>query len=315
METMFKFLNFNRFKHVYVKLLRSSVISMKNIKTLNFLLLMGYFITNRNWFKTKFNKKAYSSTLHLDYLIPFDLDKFESKKCSKIIYIPPRSLDNPQEVIETQKKFEKLHAKFSDLQSFFLDSGKTLNPEEFLKRIIKDNLEYEDKPFVFINKYGDVKFLSKDEFDEVAKEDSIFPFFDKLTILNNKNDLLLTNDYDFVFMIYLNNSNIDYTLPIFKTFRKIFHTINFFNVKFFVATTEHTTFLPGLKENSIYLVKRDNMILNEDKKNFLEEGIRLENENLEFMNLTEQISKLNTKGKRIFNLRREILIKFKQTPT
>ena len=59
-----------------------------------------------------------------------------------------------------------------------------------------------ENPIIFINKYGDVKNLSIKEFGDLSKSESLSTFFEKLTILNNKNDLLLLNDYEYIFMIY-----------------------------------------------------------------------------------------------------------------
>jgi hypothetical protein len=154
---------------------------------------------------------------------------------------------------------------------------------------IKESLS--KKPYIFINKYGDMKILSKDEFNDISKSDSIFPYFEKLSILNNKNDILLLNDYDFSFFIYLDSKNINYTHNTFKIFRKMFHLVNFFNIKFYVATPEHSKFLSmyNLKPNNVYLIKRDNMLQTNMKKDQFE----FESENLVMMNLSEDLNKLN----------------------
>ena len=101
----------------------------------------------------------------------------------------------------------------------------------------------------------------------------------------------MLNDYEYAFVIYLDNKNIDYTEPIFKIFRKLYFLLNFFNVKFFVATKEHSQFLnnANLDLKNIYLIRRENML--HDSKDLFE----LENENFEDFNLTKNLNNISIK--------------------
>ena len=106
------------------------------------------------------------------------------------------------------------------------------------------------------------------------------------------------NDYDYLFVIYLDSNNINYNIKEFKLFRKIYFRINFFNIKFFVATPQHSTFLnEKMQKNNIYMIKRNNM-LNVDLSNFKGNNnnncanFEIEGETFEFVNLTEKIKNI-----------------------
>ena len=156
-----------------------------------------------------------------------------------------------------------------------------------------------ERPFIIINKYGDSKNYSLKEFTEISKPDSNFHFLEKLQILNNKNDLLLLNDYDYAFVIYLDNKNVEYSTESFKAFRRMFFLLNFFNIKFFVATKEHSEFLKknkiDLEFNNVYLIKRENMLDDLKNKQHSEDSrVTYEEENFKIFNLTAQILKENS---------------------
>ncbi len=158
----------------------------------------------------------------------------------------------------------------SSLETLFPELNKTFedqNNAEISNENQKINLiraQLRDKPYLLFNKYGDVKTYTQKEFENIAEAESIFNYFEKFSILNNKTDFLFMNDYDHIFLIFLDGKNINYTHPNFKIFRKIFFNLNFFNVKFFVCTEEHRD-LFDLKEseqveNNLFMLKRKNLL-------------------------------------------------------
>jgi hypothetical protein len=310
---------FNFFKYSKIGLI-NFLRHFRSVSFLNLSLMTGFIIYNKNslTIENKSQKKIYSKgSDKFNYLIPFemsDYDKFVLKKCPKIIHFTglggSDTVNNLIGEIDStllQKNFEKIHSKFKDLDSYVLSCDINLKWKNEVNKILQNygtelnkifpvqedyqiKEELRKKPFLFINKYGDIKFLSLNEYNDVTQSDAIFPYFEKLSILNNKHDLLLQNDYEYLFLIYLDTKKIDYTSPIFKTFRKMFHLINFFNIKFYVATPDHSKFLSNLdlKLNNVYAVKRYNMI---DTTN--ENCVEFENENFKLINLTDNFMELN----------------------
>jgi hypothetical protein len=298
-----------------------SKFSLKKIAALNFSLLFNYFCFTIIENKRKKIMMNFSKSTNFDYLLNLDnLDdqekiKNSNKKTPKIIYLS-NSSETDEDKIRIRANFEKMHSKFSDLDSYVVEMKRRVDSlselENFLKlfkielkdllreneieKSIKENLL--ERPFMIINKYGDVKNYSSKEFSEISKPDSNFHFLEKLQILNNKNDLLLLNDYDYAFVIYLDNKNVDYSTESFKIFRKMFFLLNFFNIKFFVATKEHSEFLTNnkinLELNNVYLIKRENM-LDELKDNTQSENsVTYEEESFKVFDLTAEILKEKT---------------------
>jgi len=280
-------------------------------------------------------ERKYTISQDLSFLFKYNKELFENKKCPKLIY-----LTNHQETEEAisylKSNLEKIHTKYSDMESYHLDvfrnfsnlselenildkyatSLSTLFPE-IENKISKDELSEEtkinlikqqlkNKPYLLFNKYGDVKAYSQQEFDNIADSEMIYNYFDKFSILNNKTDFLFMNDFDFIFLIFLDGKKIDYTHPNFKIFRKIFFNINFFNVKFFVCTSEHKEIF-GIGENekvlnNIYLLKRKNIFntkafeVNKTKINaesglVMQKEFSIENEKFELINITQDLQK------------------------
>ena len=106
-----------------------------------------------------------------------------------------------------------------------------------------------ERLFIVINKYGDSKNYSLKEFTEISKPDSNFHFFEKLQIINKK-IIFFYSTITTTLRDLLDNKNVDYSTESFKAFRRMFFLLNFFNIKFFVATKEHSEFL---KKNKIDL--------------------------------------------------------------
>ncbi len=107
--------------------------------------------------------------------------------------------------------------------------------------------------------------------------------------MNNKNDLLLLNDYDYIIFHYANSKKLDYKEKNFSIFRKAYFNINFFNIKYFVATSEMSNFL-NLTEKDInknFIVKRSNTLSPPMKNSRI---IKLDNEEFEI----REIDGLNT---------------------
>lgn len=312
-----------------------STMSFNKIAALNFSLLFNYFcfslLDNRN--KKLARNNSFKS--EFDFLLDYhDLDKQEkikisNKKTPKIIYLS-NSTETDEDKIKIKSNFEKFHSKFSDLDSYYFDikhkiddineleelmktfkidlkdfMGGEINPKNS-KNLLREKLT--EKPFIIINKYGDSKTYSLNEFTEISKPDSNFHFLEKLQILNNKNDLLLLNDYDYAFVIYLDHKNVDYSNESFKVFRKMFFSLNFFNIKFFVATKEHSEFLDknkiNLEYNNVYLIKRENM-LDDDNRDTM---FTYEEENFKLFNLTDEVLKEKEDGDSKINIFNKFLI-------
>jgi hypothetical protein len=311
MELKFRSLNFaknilNKFNN---KIKFSQGLNIKNLNlskilAINFTFLLTYFLNNK-----KANTYLFSHTnskSQFNYLLELNLKdvNFTRKKCAKIIFLRTnQSIDSSA----VENNFKKIHSKYKELESYIVDlRHMNLNDlDNLLKsygKSLKDLTDEEDlnkfkeklisKPFLFFNKYGDVNNYTLDEFNEISKADSIFNYFEKLTILNNKHDLLILNDYDYAFVVYLDGKNIDYTDPNFKTFRRLYFLLNFFNIKFFVATKEHSQFLDkaNLQIKNVYLVKRENMLQTQNTNIF-----ELENENFESINITNELSNIPIK--------------------
>ena len=295
-----------------------SNIAFNKIFVLNFSILFNYYLFSiletrrKNPLKNLSNKSDFEYLLNSENMDNEQKLKISSKKTPKIIYVSYSS-ETDDEKIKIKSNYEKMHSKFPDLDSFIIEPKRKLDSftdlENFLKvfniefkQIFGEELNYSDikekltnSPFIVINKYGDFKTLSLAELTEISKPDSNFHFLEKLQILNNKNDLLLLNDYDNAFVIYLDHKNVDYSSESFKAFRKMFFLLNFFNIKFFVATKEHSEFLNrnkiNLEINNLYLIKRDNML--DDFNHSINNGnnVTYEEENFRIHNLTEEILK------------------------
>jgi hypothetical protein len=298
-------------------------LNIKKVAAINFsFMLFNYFLLK--------DKKIYNSQNDFDYLINFNikdkefLEKFKKKKVPKILYLKSFS-ETENEKSQIEGNFQKIHAKYKELDSYVFDIRKNLSSvyelqnllkeyghnlsdlfdENFKVELTNENLgkikeELLKKPFLFLNKYGDVRNYKLEEFNEIAKSEAVYNYFEKLSILNNKNDLLVLNDYDYAFVIYLDSKNLDYNKQIFRIFRRMHFVVNFFNIKFFVATPEHSNFLSGmnLELNNAYLIKRDNL-LGKNQDSVIKE---FENENFEIVNLTKDLSnlKLNQDDSKLF---------------
>jgi hypothetical protein len=312
-------------------------IPFHKIATINMVFLINYY-----WTFYKTTHKLYAKSSNFNYLLDLNtngtnsinsindsnsntiFNNFTKKKCPKIIYLTSNQ-ENTNTLIEIEQNFEKIHSKYKELESYHLDTKQFKQFKEKLEKLLEfygtsikklynlekdiDDLSYLElkenlnfKPFIFLNKYGDVKSYSLEEFKEIAKGEMIYNYFEKMSILHNKNDLLLMNDYDNYFLIYLDNKNIDYSNQTFEKFRKIYFSINFFNVKFFVATPEHSGFLKDLNNinelelNNVYLLKRHNMMSDYlPKNNNIVEinKINIQNDEFELINLTEDLNKIN----------------------
>lgn len=307
----FNFLKFflQKFKN-YQNLRKFNILKVPNLKkiaAINFFCMLNLYYLSKN-------KKVFSlsTTNEFDYLQ--NIKNFDiRKKNPKILFLKGFSDEKKEEI---ESNFQKIHAKYKDLDSYLFDFRKNINSvaelEDLLKNYgysINDLIKTEDfflndenlakikeellkKPFIFLNKYGDVKNYNFEEFNEISKADAIYNYFEKLTILNNKHDLLLLNDYEYAFVIYLDNKQLDYNDETFKIFRKMYFLLNFFNVKFFVATTEHSKFLSSSNLNlkNIYLIKRDNMLSKNNNP-----SLQIDDQNFEVINLSKEVSKIPIK--------------------
>lgn len=288
-------------------------LNIKKIAAINFsFILFNYFLLK--------NKKVYNSKNDFDYLINFNikdkefLEKFKKKKVPKILYLKS-FCESENDKTQIESNFQKIHTKYKELDSYVFDIRKNLTSVYELQNLLKEyghslsdiideNFKFDltnenlgvikeellKKPFLFLNKYGDVRNYKLEEFNEIAKSDAVYNYFEKLSILNNKNDLLVLNEYDYAFVIYLDSKNLDYNKLIFRIFRRMHFVINFFNIKFFVATPEHSSFLSSmnLELNNAYILKRHNL-LGKNHNSILKE---FENENFEIINLTKDIINL-----------------------
>jgi len=275
----------------------------------------------------------------LNFLFQYDKELFENKKCPKIIYLSSFQ-ESVEEIQKLKSNFEKIHNRYTDIESYFLNIFKNFSnfteledildkyacsltnlfpelekdlsdksiSEEHKIYLIKNQLK--KKPFLLFNKYGDVKAYSQNEFDGIADSEMIYNYFEKFSILNNKTDFLFINDYDFIFLIFLDGKKIDYTHPNFRLFRKIFFNLNFFNVKFFVCTNENKE-LFNISENEktqndIFLLKRKNIFNTKAFSKSNQENVlskttseslitykefAVENEGFELINLTNDLYK------------------------
>lgn len=313
METL-KFLN------LYKILSRSFKTKLKSLPIAKIATLNVTFIINYLLFKSKFSS---CQSNDFRYLLDYDNVKFKKTKLPKILYLNNgNTYSNDEDKNKIENNFLKIHSKYKDLESYVLDLKKDLNSvsevEELLKSygynslkdIVGEDIALDDenislikekllnKPFLFFNKYGDVKAYSNDEFNEISKAETVYNYFERLTILNNKNDLLLLNDYDYVFMIYLDNKKGDYANHLFKIYRKVYFLVNFFNFKFYVVIPEYSNILGEntgveLQENNIYVIKRHNMLSNTSKeKTSVTQKLNIDNEEFEITNISEQLSKV-----------------------
>jgi hypothetical protein len=268
---------------------------LKKILLINSIILLKYLSAKYNQKRIYCNSPLrYSSSSDLNFLFKYEKSLFENKKCPKIIYLS-NFIESEEEISKLKSNFEKIHQKYSEIESFFLNvfrnfsnlselenildsygsSLSTLFPEfnfdyeknKKISEVEKINLiknQLKNKPYLLFNKYGDIKAYSQKEFDDIAESELIYNYFEKFSILNNKTDFLFMNDYDNIFLIFLDGKKINYSHPNFKIFRKIFFNLNFFNIKFFVCTDEHRD-LFNLKENeqmqnNLFLLKRRNVM-------------------------------------------------------
>jgi hypothetical protein len=268
------------------------------------LLFYNKYLTNKRIIcKQNFSSNYFCS----NYLLEYNKSAFIKKRCPKILFLTDNTEDEIQQD-EIKTSFQKIYQKYNEIESYFLNLRDVGNISE-LRSLFKeygydldDFIEIDDddfklsesvlqklktKPFYFINKYGDVKNYSLEDFKEISKAEAVSTYFEKLTILTHKQDILGLNDYDYLFFIY-RKTNIDYNDNIFRVFRKIYFNLNFFNIKFFVATPENTPFLNNLEENNIYLLKRQNM-LNQPSEN---NKLKFEGEDFEIYKLTNDLNGL-----------------------
>jgi hypothetical protein len=247
----------------------------------NLVLLMSYYKI--------YNKKYRITCSDFNFLLNINLkdkkmnEEFYKKKNPKIIYLRSykESLEDKEQV---RNNFTKITSKYKEVDSYIVDLNKNMDIIEDLEKLLESfgtslnellNISdkrdikpnelkelLEKKQFLFFNKYGDVKSYSLEEFTEISKADAVNSYFERLMILQSKHDLLIMNDYDYAFIIYLNNKDIDYSSKEFKVFRNIYFNLNFFNLKFFVVTSEHSPqeVREKLIPNNIYLVKRENSL-------------------------------------------------------
>jgi hypothetical protein len=295
----------------------------------------------------------------IKFLLKFNRAQFHNKLCPKIIYFAntnANSYNKNNKEKETAKaeeeenlksNFEKLHEKYPDIESYYIDIFKDLKNFSELNDLIKDygtsfnkiypelklksknisekgkseseslaesiansqvadieNEKYfelkeavKNKPYLFFNKYGDIKAYSYEEFNDIAGGESIYNFFEKFSILNNKTDILFMNEHDNIFLIFLDGKKVDYMHPNFKIFRKIFFNLNFFNIKFFVCTQENKA-LFNINDNdnndinnNIFLLKRKNLFSPENSND--SKNIEIDGENFNMLNLTKDLIEIN----------------------
>ena len=298
-----KYFNFNTIK----KSNSLANVSKKIITISGILFFYKYFLYNHNN-----NLKCYA----FPQLLTFEPKEFSLKKCPKIIYMK-KSLSD-EDAKEILDNFDKIYSKYPDIQSYIIDfknitslnnlsevlseygtSLEDILGEEEDLNIEKNFFEIRDKliskkPFIFLNKYGDVRNYSLEEFNNISNDESLFTYFEKLTIMNNKNDLLMLNDYDFLIVNYINDKKLNYSEKNFRMFRKSYFSINFFNVKYFVGTPDQSKFL-NLGEdnlNKIFLVKRKNMLAQIENPRV----IKIDNEEFEIREIKVNPDTLNNEG-------------------
>jgi hypothetical protein len=347
---------------------------MKKIALINSLILLKIIFqkninlnSNKIYCKEK-EEKEEKEISNIKFLLKFNKEKFNNKLCPKLIYFSNanNNNNNNKEKENLKSNFEKIHEKYPDIESYYIDIFKDLDnfselndlikeygtsldkifPEPALnnKNILKgneaknielnnvanreannfnfnlnlvevevDNLEkyfnlkeaIKNKPYLFFNKYGDIKAYSYEEFYEIANGEGIYNFFEKFSILNNKTDILFMNDYDNIFLIFLDGKKVDYMHPNFKIFRKIFFNLNFFNIKFFVCTKENkalfnlnnnndnNNYSENDINNNIFLLKRNNLFSNEKEKSNDLKTIEIDGENFNMLNLTKDLIEIN----------------------
>jgi hypothetical protein len=242
-------------------------------------------------------------------LLEFDKNEVTKVKSSRVFLINNDSRKNENDAILDNLK--KLYSRYPNLQSYFINSKDSKEVGDFVNylkgtgshndsaiRAINNKENIENNPVIFVNKYGDVRAVNVNELEEVSKEESSFNFFEKFSILSNKNSILELNNHSFVFFIYLDSSKSNeenYSIPAFIAFRKIFFNLSFFNIKFFVSTTEFSEDLKDLRLNSsdincLFLLKRI------DHSNKSTEGTKriviINNEKFELIKLIEKQEKL-----------------------
>jgi len=211
-------------------------------------------------------------------LLEFNKAEIIRNKQSRVFVMTSEANRKKQENEALLENLKKLYTKYPNLQSYLVDTkdSKTVNDfVSYLKELgYEDSLinktVYEAKEMlekssiILVNKYGDIKAINEKDLEELSKEDSSFNFFEKFTILNNKNSLLELNNHSFVFFCYLNSSKTNednYSIPAFKVFRKVFFNLSFFNIKFFVSTSEFDAEIKDLgltseDNNCLFMIKR-----------------------------------------------------------
>ena len=245
-------------------------------------------------------------------LLEFNKSEVSRNKQSRVFVMTSETTRKKQENEALLDNLKKLYNKYPNLQSYLVDTRDNKNVNDFVSYLRE--LGYEDEiinktvyeakeildktSIIFVNKYGDIKAINEKDLDELSKEDSSFNFFEKFTILNNKYSLLELNNHSFVFFCYLSSvksNEENYSIPAFKVFRKVFFNLSFFNIKFFVSTSE---FANEIKElgltnedcNSLFLIKRL------DPNNVRETNTRrvfeINNEKFELIKLVDESEKL-----------------------
>ena len=283
----------------------NKILKSPSYKNLLYLSVLGYYF----YYNTK--SRVQVSQCLTPYLksnlLEFDKKQVSMNKSSRVFILSSPHTSSPNEKNENLiQNLKKLYTRYPNLQSYHVNMKDNKEMEqfaEFLKELsfnedlnksiyeIKENLS--KKSIFFVNKYGDVKVVDEMELEELTKEDSSFNFFEKFTILNNKNSLLELSSHSFVFFAYLNSSKLNednYTVPAFRIFRKIFFNLSFFNIKFFVGTNEFTNEIKELEltskdYNSLFLIKRCEIgkVNNHDSSRIFE----INNERFELIKLVD----------------------------
>lgn len=279
---------------------------MKKLALINSLILLKIFVLknqrkNNTLYCNETNNSFNSiNNNNIKYLLKFNREKFEEKRCPKILYLNTQknfqgnfssnSSENLEALNQLKNSFEKVHEKYPEMESYSINMLNNFSNFETLENLLNDygttlekvfqinsekNSDFgsdlssykesiKNKPFLLFNKYGDIKAYSEQEFSNIAEGEMIYNYFEKFSILNNKTDILFMNEHDNIFLIFLDGKKVDYMHPNFKIFRKIFFNLNFFNLKFFVCTEENKK-LFNFEENekimnNIYLLKRKNIL-------------------------------------------------------
>jgi hypothetical protein len=288
----------------------------KNYSKLSIISISLYLF--HNFQNKKLFCKQHPNSFYTNSLLSYNQQTFSRRLCPKILFLTTNT-EGDTEQDDIRDSFQKVYQKYNDLESYYLDISKVESIDDLTKLFKQYGYSLEDfikdydvetsklndivdtlvkKPFFLLNKYGDIKNYSIDEFREMSKSENVSTYFEKLTLLTNKSDILLMNDNDYMFLIY-RKANVGYNDNAFKIFRKIYFNLSFFNIKFFVATPENTPFLNNLEENNIYLLKRENLLTPGSNQ------FKFEGENFELFNLTNNLSDLGkaNDGKLLYNYR------------